>query len=188
MAKDLRLFIACPLPAALAEDLRHMAAAFRGKLPGARFTQPQGWHITLAFLGGTPAAKIGDISGIIDRAAQGFSAVPCSLASPGTFGPLKNAILWCGLHGAEPLGLLCASLREQLRTAALPFDQKPFAPHITLARRADLRHVDLSSVLPSGNQGMINQIVLYESKLAPGGAQYTPLFTRQLCAETPSKS
>lgn len=181
MKQTLRLFIACPLPPTFTVELGRVATGLRPLLPGARFTRPQGWHITLAFLGDTPAAKTNDLEKIISDVAAGTPAIRCALSSLGSFGPSKNAILWCGLAGAEPLGPLAASLRGRLQGGGISFDGKPLTPHITLARRADLRGATLPPASLTETEGFLDKIVLYESVLKPGGAAYTPLASHPLC-------
>ena len=52
-AKPLRLFAAVDVPVDVKDGLLEALAPFRDRIPGARWTQPSGWHVTLKFLGST---------------------------------------------------------------------------------------------------------------------------------------
>jgi 2'-5' RNA ligase len=59
-------------------------------------------------------------------------------AGGGTFGRRRFAILWAGIAGdVAALSALSGSVRSELRRARLPYDAKPFRPHLTLARPGD---------------------------------------------------
>ncbi|HYU57476.1 MAG TPA: 2'-5' RNA ligase family protein, partial [Actinomycetota bacterium] len=52
-AKPLRLFVAVDIPEAAKDLLIARTDRFRNRIPGARWTTPPGWHVTLKFLGAT---------------------------------------------------------------------------------------------------------------------------------------
>ncbi|HST88229.1 MAG TPA: RNA 2',3'-cyclic phosphodiesterase, partial [Ktedonobacterales bacterium] len=54
----------------------------------------------------------------------------------GVFGPPSAPrVLWCGVGGDVPALLrLQAALADRLDAAGFPREQRPFAPHLTLAR------------------------------------------------------
>jgi 2'-5' RNA ligase len=60
------------------------------------------------------------------------------LAGGGRFGRGKFTVLWTGVQGDVPvLAALGDALRRQLKRSRLPYDDRPFRPHLTLARPGD---------------------------------------------------
>jgi RNA 2',3'-cyclic 3'-phosphodiesterase len=93
------------------------------------------WHITLAFLGDVRVDRIDRAADALDRAWVGTEPPAVRFAGGGTFGRGRFAILWAGLDGdVAELRAAAQAVRRELRRARLPFDAKPFRPHLTLAR------------------------------------------------------
>ena len=90
-------------------------------------------HLTLSFLGDVPAAQR-------DVLLQGIQAIALdrfelSLDQPG-YWP-HNRIGRLGLRQpSAQLEHLVQALREQLRELAVPFDDRPHTPHVTLLRKS----------------------------------------------------
>ncbi|MYW91457.1 RNA 2',3'-cyclic phosphodiesterase [Amycolatopsis rubida] len=111
----MQLFSALRPPADVAAEVADALGA-RDRL--LRWSDPAGWHITLAFYGeADPAGR----SAVLDRALDGRKAVDVQLRSSGTF----PGVLWLGVAG-EDLAALAA--------AAGPDEERPYRPHLTLAR------------------------------------------------------
>jgi 2'-5' RNA ligase len=90
-------------------------------------------------------------------------------------------VLWAGLRGdLAVLERLQSSLAVGLREAGFPLEDRPFAPHITLARRRPharpSAHLEWPprSRLPS-LQVSVESFSLMQSELSPAGPHYTPL-------------
>ncbi len=131
----MRLFVAIPLPAELA------TAAFTvlPEIPALRRVRPELMHVTLAFLGAVPDERLADVVGAATAAASGRRAFSVAIDTVGRF-PSGGAptVAWLGVgEGANEMTILAESLRRSLAAASLPFDAKPFRPHVTLARVRD---------------------------------------------------
>jgi 2'-5' RNA ligase len=127
-----RVFVALwPAPSAVG----HLAAAVDGVRAGAgvaglRWIPPERWHLTLAFVGEVDEDGLAKVVGRTQRAATRTSPLALAFAGAGRFG---SAVLWVGLTGdAAPLSALASRIGWQ---------DKPFRPHLTLARGRG--HVDL---------------------------------------------
>jgi len=134
----LRLFIAAYPSGEAVEHLRAQVARLalgRPAEPGRslRLTKPDTWHVTLAFLGEVPDDRAAAASGALLSAP-----IRLRMAGGGRFGRGKFTTVWTGLDG-DLAGLreLAADTRKALKRARLPFDHKPFRPHVTLARPGD---------------------------------------------------
>jgi len=102
---------------------------------GGRIMQPRNLHLTLAFLGDTVEAHR-------DAAVAAASRVkmpPFDLVinRSGYFRQARDrGIVWVGCEAEPSLSALAANLHATLREAGVPFDRKPFVPHVTLLRDA----------------------------------------------------
>jgi len=168
-----RLFFALPLPPELQETL----ALWRPAQPPARWSRPEGLHVTLAFLGERPAEALPGLEGIAAAVAGRHGTFPLATTGLGGFpGHERARILWLGLGVSPALEALAADLRRTLKAADEPFDAKPFRAHITLARFRQPRPLTgFEDPVPKAFAA--NHLVLFES-----GSQgsYTPLGTWHL--------
>jgi 2'-5' RNA ligase len=123
----MRLFVAVD-PSA--EAIRHLAEAARGLRVGP--VRPEQWHVTLAFLGEVDDARLPAVRGAVAGAAAVARPGRLRIAGGGRFG---NAVLWAGLAGdVDALTELAAAVRASLQPAGFPGDDRPYRPHLTLAR------------------------------------------------------
>jgi 2'-5' RNA ligase len=101
------------------------------------------------------------------------------LADAGTFGPHSAPrVLWVGLGGDVPALLALQSrLTDGLRNDAFPVEERPFSPHITLARRRDTAKSRPAwpPENPPHHAFTIRELILFQSRLSPKGATYTAL-------------
>jgi 2'-5' RNA ligase len=96
------------------------------------------------------------------------------VAGGGRFGRRRFTIMWAGLAGdVESLVGLATGVRRELRRARVPFDRKPFKPHLTLARPGDrLTDEELRADLAAlggyeGPEWTVDAVHLYSSQLGP---------------------
>ncbi|MCI9262514.1 RNA 2',3'-cyclic phosphodiesterase [uncultured Adlercreutzia sp.] len=178
----MRTFIALDLPTEFADGSAALARMLGTSVEG-RFLPRDTYHLTLAFLGDIEDAEAARAMDAIDEACDKLreSEEPVLLAPDGLgkFGRPHDATLWLGIAKLPPLETLAATLKEALRARALPFDDKPFLPHVTLARRARLPKGDLPSLafpLPTKTE----TLTLYKSTLDRDGATYKPLYQQTL--------
>jgi len=134
---------AYPPPEALAGfgeavDALHVGRAAADGI-NARLAGREQWHVTLVFLGEVAEERRDDVIGAVNRAADRATGRPeLSLTGGGTFGRGRFTVLWAGLGGdVAALRALSAAVSAALRKARLPFDRKPFRPHLTVARPGD---------------------------------------------------
>jgi 2'-5' RNA ligase len=175
-----RLFIAIALP----PEVAAAAAAVLPDIPGLRRVRPEQLHLTLAFLGDTPDERLADVLAATAEAGRGKSSFAITLDAAGRF-PASGVprIVWLGMgEGATESSNLAAAVRRALAARELPFDDKPFRAHVTLARvkpevdrasaRAIAAAVDRLRV-PALRFG-VQALIPFESALSPKGPRYTP--------------
>ncbi|MER7443633.1 RNA 2',3'-cyclic phosphodiesterase [Micromonospora avicenniae] len=144
----MRLFVAVNPTADAVADLTAQVARLRiGAAAAAgtnvRLADPANAHLTLAFLGDVEEARLVEVESSIGLAAQWFresrdAAVRLRLGGGGRFGRGQFSILWVDVRGeTEALATLARLIRSRLRSARLPYDEKPFRAHLTIARPGD---------------------------------------------------
>lgn len=125
----MRLFVGLDLPWTLRERLALLA----GGVPGARWAPIENYHLTLRFIGETPAYRAEEI----DLALAALRGRPfvLSLAGVGTFAKAGRAVaLWVGVERNPALEHLQNKIETALQRCGLPPERRRFTPHVTLAR------------------------------------------------------
>ena len=176
----MRLFIALPLP----PEIASAAAALLPELPGLRRVRPDLFHLTLAFLGSVPDERLADVVAACGEAASAQVPFDIALDRAGRF-PEGGAprVVWLGMgEGANESANLAAAVCRALTARSLPFDDKPFRPHVTLARvkpgvdRTAARAIAAATerLLPPPLRFRVEAILPIESVLSSTGPRYTP--------------
>ena len=134
----MRLFVALnPPPHALAE-LEAAVAPLRPDWPELRWTGPDRWHVTLAFLGEVDEGKLDELAIRLGRAAGRHPALELTIGRSGAFPNTKKArVLITRIEGDQPaLAALAASVAAGARRAGAPppDEGRKYQPHLTLAR------------------------------------------------------
>ncbi len=121
---------------------------------------------------------MGPIIGRLREIAAGTRPVPVRSAGTGGF-PRAGAatVLWAGLEGGAALAALATAASEITAGAS---EDRPFVPHITIARfrtARDVRPIDLwgANRETEGDVCLLSRVVLLESRLSPAGPSYTAL-------------
>lgn len=133
--------------------------------PRGRLVPPQNWHITLLFLGAVEPQG----QKAIEHAADHVHSAPFELTLDLRGHWRRAGVTWLSASRVPPaLESLHAQLKAAAQAQGLPVEQRPFVPHLTLARRA----------APEATQAIapitwpVNEFCLVESTTLPSGAQY----------------
>jgi RNA 2',3'-cyclic 3'-phosphodiesterase len=136
----MRLFVAVTPPPEAVDELWSATAGMRSVHSELRWTRPDKWHLTLAFLGEVDEEARADLTVRLGRAAARHPPVELALNGAGRFG---DRVLWTRVAGdVAALRQLAASVRAAARRAGIAVEVRPYRPHLTLARGregADLR-------------------------------------------------
>jgi len=172
----MRLFIAFELPDEMLDALERNLETLNNAL-GGRFVRPDMLHVTMAFLGEVDGSQTGRIASIIDETASSLTPIDCELGSVGYFGKPSSAVLWQGFNadGARNMAHAADALRRRLSDDGFSFDPKPMRPHVTLARKVDVRGVNLASLDVTCASGTINRIALFHSTRINDQLTYIPI-------------
>ncbi|MFC0213030.1 RNA 2',3'-cyclic phosphodiesterase [Paenibacillus chartarius] len=134
-----RLFAAVPVPDNIRAALHEIGRRLKDQVRFQKWTHPDDIHITLKFLGETPAARVDAVMDALRSAAADTALQPFELqaAALGVFGPpARPSILWTGLQG-DKTSLIQLQSAVEGAMAALGYEreERGYRPHITLARR-----------------------------------------------------
>ena len=166
-----RLFSAIEIPVNVAERLTML----RSGLSGARWIDPENYHLTLRFIGDVDGATARDFT----QALGEIVAAPFELRlnGLGSFGGGRPRALFAGIAPSEGLEVLRRANERAVRETGLPPEGRNFKPHVTLARlrgaRADAVAAYLERQGGIGPQSFtVSRFVLYSSRNSVGGGPY----------------
>ena len=167
-----RLFTALEIPAGIASDL----SLYRGGLPGARWMEPESYHVTLRFIGDVDHATARDIAAAL---AESRRSPPITVTIDGlaSFGGDKPRAIFARVAPIPDLTRLQAEQEKLVRRAGLEPETRKFTPHVTLARMRGVRAGDVAAFI--ARAGLIPRLsftatrfVLYSSRDSVGGGPY----------------
>ncbi|MCX8004589.1 MAG: RNA 2',3'-cyclic phosphodiesterase [Burkholderiaceae bacterium] len=143
-----RVFVALWPPEPVRCELARLGRRLQERAPRARLVPSERLHLTLAFIGAlAPASALA-----LARALRCLDAEPFDwpLDRIGHFA--RARVVWAGGEPIEPL-LACAErVRGLLQRVEVPFDRRPFVPHVTLLRNVarwhhDARHERIDTIV-----------------------------------------
>jgi RNA 2',3'-cyclic 3'-phosphodiesterase len=183
--RSVRVFIAIPLPTDLKANLVALQQEFQPLPLAAAWVREAGLHVTVKFLGDVDSTQLKPIISCMTTIAQHCHPFSLSLAGVGVF-PHESSprVLWVGVQDASgDLQRMQQALDAQLMQLGFPSENRPFAPHLTLARlKRILRRGDFLAALKLHRETVLGQlhvghIELVESRLHPSGARYSTVHT-----------
>ena len=169
----MRLFVAVD---PTAEVTAHLLSGLP-TLPRVRRTDPQTWHITLAFCGEVDASTAEALGAGLSRVAADLGPVPVALRGSGVFGQA----LWVGVDGElEPLA---EAVGGAVREAGIETEDRPFRPHLTVGRTTDRAGAkswvrEMSGYV--GPEWVADELRLVRSHLGGGPVRHETVQTRHL--------
>ena len=111
-----RLFTAVLPPADLVEELDHFLTPRRQAEPRLRWTRPEGWHLTTAFMASVTDDGVDRLTEALTDVAARTPAFRLRLGGGGAFPwPRETKVLWMGVREGEDQ---LAALAERSRNAA----------------------------------------------------------------------
>ncbi len=191
----IRAFIAADLTPTVREAVAQVSRELQQKLAGLplRWVAPENMHLTLKFLGDVSARNLRLLEEMLAGEAHQHTAFEFGVGTLGAFPNLRHPrVLWVGVSGPEALLRLHAGIENAMARLGYPREQRPYQPHLTLARVARNAPAtvirQISQVLRQEKVGYLGSvrveaIHLYRSDLSPQGPRYTRLFTAALATD-----
>jgi RNA 2',3'-cyclic 3'-phosphodiesterase len=175
----MRVFIAVDLPDQVRNNMGEVERDLKGVSNSARWVAPESIHVTLKFIGEIPEARVAAIDSAL--AAIQWPSFPVIVRGVGCF-PNNHAarVFWVGLESPALAGL-AGEIDRRMQELGFEKEQRPFRPHLTLARARDMR-IDRSLVVACERflhhdfgSFEAERFHLFQSTLKPSGAVYNKL-------------
>ena len=166
-----RLFTGLEIPKEVAQWL----SLLRGGLPGARWIDPENYHITLRFIGDIDDRLAHEIASLLDGVRRrSFEVRFGNLMS---FGGRKPRAIVVAVEPVQPLIELHAELERLMQRLGLEPEGRKFIPHVTLARLRESSSRDVAEYLSTrgpvfGASFRVSRFVLFSSRSSVGGGPY----------------
>jgi 2'-5' RNA ligase len=192
----LRAFIAVDVDEGTRRECAAFETAIRRTSAALRWVQPEALHLTLIFFGDIFGVQVPAIAVAMDAAAAGVAPLGLAVRGVGTFGhPASPRVIWAGVEGdVERLLALHGDLTSRFRELGHRVEERPFVPHLTLARSKPTRRpgaAGLPAALAAHRDRPFGAFVadrlrLMRSVLTPQGPEYSPLHVALLGGGLPS--
>lgn len=166
-----RLFTALEIPSPIAFSL----SLLRGGLPGARWVEPENYHVTLRFIGDIDhhtADEVARALGRLDR--PGFDL---SLEALDAFGTKKPQMIVACVRNSPALKELQAAQERIVQRLGLEPERRRYRPHVTLARLKGASEAEVAAYLALRGDFRtapfpVGRFVLLSSRASKGGGPY----------------
>ena len=166
-----RLFTGLELPETIAAEL----AQLRGGIAGARWVEPQNYHITLRFVGDIDLRLAREMAGALEEIRR--PPLTIEFEGMGWFGAHKPRAIVARIKPTPPLVELQGEHERRVRRIGLAPETRKFAPHVTLARLNRAAPLAVADYL--GHRAFLAQrqfeatrFVLYSARESTGGGPY----------------
>lgn len=143
-------------------------------------------HLTWRFLGDVSWESTAAVGERLERIASQFEPIDTSLVGLGVFPHVRRPrVVWVGIDPDGPLQKLAQALDVELGEIGVPRENRPFSPHITVARVDGKVPENFPSLLEKYasrvfQRWYVDQLTLMQSELRRSGAIHTPLSTHDL--------
>jgi 2'-5' RNA ligase len=166
-----RIFTGLEVPAEVGQSL----AALRGGLPGARWVEPENYHITLRFIGDVDDALAREVASMLGQVRR--RAFALRLEGLASFGGRKPRAVVASASMVAPLVELQAEHERIMQRIGLEPEGRKYTPHVTLARLRDASSRQVADYLavhgPFRSQSFdVGRFVLFSARASVGGGPY----------------
>jgi RNA 2',3'-cyclic 3'-phosphodiesterase len=188
----MRIFIGIDLDSDVRARIERFIEGVQGFAPDARWVHPESLHITLKFIGEQAPDQAEAVTERLRQIESG--AIEIRVAGYGFFPTAKALrVFWIGIH-APQLPELAVSIDAAVNELGIPREDRPYSPHLTLARAGGRsgspkrlkgdspnttfavleKRLAAMSEIDFGTM-TAHEFILYQSQLSPGGSKYRKL-------------
>jgi 2'-5' RNA ligase len=166
-----RLFTAVEIPPDIAQSL----SMLRGGLPGARWIDPENYHLTLRFIGDVDDSTAHEVESLLDRVRR--SAFELRIDGLTSFGGKKPRAVVATVTPTPTLMDVQAEQERLMQRMGLEPEGRKYIPHVTLARLRDSSSRDVADFLATrgfyrSEPFPVSRFVLFSSRASVGGGPY----------------
>jgi RNA 2',3'-cyclic 3'-phosphodiesterase len=166
-----RLFTAIEIPAAIGSAL----SMTRGGLPGARWIDPENYHLTLRFIGDVDDSVAQEVAFILGQVRR--NSLDVKFDGLTFFGGRRPRAIVALAAPNQPLLDLQAEHERLLQRLGLEPEGRKYTPHVTIARLRDSSSHQVADYLSTRGHFRTPsfaaaRFVLYSSRDSVGGGPY----------------
>jgi 2'-5' RNA ligase len=166
-----RLFTGIEIPSEVGQSL----SMLRGGLPGARWIDPDNYHLTLRFIGDIDAVLAREIAFILGNVRRGGFELRVDGLS--AFGGRKPRALVASVGPSQAVMELQAEHERLMQRVGLEPEGRKYTPHVTLARLRDTSSHQVAEYLSAracfrSGTFPVSRFVLFSSRASTGGGPY----------------
>lgn len=176
---EARVFLALAPPESVREACAQLVSQLRERPDGeaVRWVRPEGYHVTLRFLGNVVVEHLPEIAKRVGDAVADSVPFEATLTAARCFPKgRKPRVVVLDVSPEAELQALAARVEAGCTAAGLAPEKRAFQPHLTLGRLRARRAPALDAAqLPGPCSFPAREVVLFRSELSPSGAIYTPI-------------
>ncbi|PYT11971.1 MAG: RNA 2',3'-cyclic phosphodiesterase [Acidobacteria bacterium] len=132
----MRLFTAIDIPKEVKDNLDELLRRVQ-PLAKLSWSRVENMHITTKFIGEWPPERLDEMKRTLDGISRP-GPIGIAIRGLGWFPNPKHArVFWAGVEGGEPLKILAHSTEQATAKLEVPVEDRPYSPHLTLARIRD---------------------------------------------------
>jgi len=166
-----RLFTGLEIP----KDVQDTLSLLRGGLPGARWIDPENYHITLRFIGDIDDRLAHEIASLLDGVKR--RSFEARFGGVTSFGGNKPRAVVLSVEPIQPLIELQSELERLMQRLGLEPEGRKFMPHVTLARLRNTSSREVAEYLSARgplftSSFHVSRFVLFSSRASVGGGPY----------------
>src|SRR3954470_20494582 len=136
-----RLFTGLEIPKALGEEL----SLLRGGLPGARWIDPENYHVTLRFIGDVDEETAQEIAWLLGKVRR--KDFELRLDGLFSFGGRKPRAIVAAVAPSQSVMELQAEHERLMQRVGLDPEGRKYTPHVTLARLRESSSFEVAEYL-----------------------------------------
>jgi 2'-5' RNA ligase len=166
-----RIFTGLEIPDSVAQSL----AMLRGGLPGARWIDPENYHVTLRFVGDVDDGTAREVASLLGRVRRGPFELRFDALS--SFGGRRPRAVIATLAQTPALMDLQGEHERLMQRVGLEPEGRKYTPHVTLARLRDSSSRQVADYLAiralmAPLPFTVSRFVLFSSRASTGGGPY----------------
>ncbi len=166
-----RIFTGLEIP----DDIRQSLSFLRGGLQGARWIDPENYHLTLRFIGDVDTGVAREIAGLLGQVRR--RTFELRIDGLNSFGGRRPRAVVATIAPTPMLFELQAEHERLMQRIGLEPEGRKFTPHVTLARLRETSSRQVADYLSTRGHFLsmpfaVSRFVLFSSRNSVGGGPY----------------
>lgn len=175
-SSTIRAFVGLRIPQNLSAQLTDVSATMASQDRGQMsWVAADNYHVTLLFLGSQTERWLEDLAELIDANAD-LPSQPLRVSNVTPFPESSPKLLAAMLEPTDVLTRMHKQIKQSAETLDFTAEKRRFRPHITLARKFPRTGQLMIPSMAGVAEDIATELIIYESKLSPSGAEYYPIF------------